>query len=302
MTLALTAGLSGVAPAKKKAASITATPSITNTVAPLASPPPLATQPNYTSLLANDPQLGAQNAAINAQGVTNQAQLSAARQRALINYGAIPSLDSTLAGDLSGSIDDTTRSLADAATAGGVSTVAQLRKAYDQKTQGDTANLAARGLLRSGAYGQHQNEDLSNYNIAGYNAQQSLADYLNGLWAGYQSQQQNLQQQGVQNTNDALTRIIQQIQNGTLAADAPPAPSLTAPEVPTYNPPDAGPYSGYVPDGTPNSDGTITASDETYFGDTGAPLVSPGGGVYRSGGGNVTYQSNKGKYGGKLLL
>lgn len=222
MTLALTGGTSnGIIAAPKKTA---APKSSTSLASSLSSSIPQAittttTPVNYDSLLAGDTQLGAQNAQINAQGITNQAQLTEAQQRAFVQYGAIPGgIASALSGDLSAATDPTTAALAQQATAGGVSTTAQLAKAYANQTQSDNASLAARGLIHSGAYGQHANDDLSNYNVAGYQAQQSLEDYLNGLYSGYQTQQQALQQQTAQDTNDALQRIITQIGNGTLGA------------------------------------------------------------------------------------
>lgn len=218
MTLALTGGSSnGVIAAPKVKASSSLASSLSSAIPQAITT--TSTPVNYQSLLAGDPQLGAQNAQINAQGITNQAQLTAAQQRAFVQYGAVPGgISSALSGDLSAATDPTTAALAQQATAGGVSTTAQLAKAYANQTQSDNASLAARGLLHSGAYGQHANEDLSNYNQAGYQAQQSLEDYLNGLYSGYQTQQQALQQQAAQAANDALTRIIAQIGNGTVGA------------------------------------------------------------------------------------
>lgn len=218
MTLALTGGSSnGVIAAPKKT-------SAPKTLASLSPSIPQAittstTPVDYQSLLSGDNQLTAQLGQVNSQGIINKGQLTAAQQRAIVQYGAVPTgISSALTGDLSAATDPTTAALAQQATAGGVSTTAQLAKAYANQTAGDTASLAGRGLLHSGAYGQHANEDLSNYNIAGYQAQQSLEDYLNGLYSGYQTQQQALQQQAQQASNDALTRIIQQINDGTLGA------------------------------------------------------------------------------------
>lgn len=269
------------------------------TVAPAASTPYVT---DYGSLLAKDSQLGSQNAAINAQGITDQAQLTAAQQRAFVNYGAIPTgVNSSLAGDITGATDATTAGLASAATAGGVSTLAQLQKAYANQTGADNASLAARGLIRSGAYGQHANEDLSNYNQAGYNAQQQLTDYLNGLYSGYQTQQQALRAQSQQAANDALQRIIAQINANP--APATPTGGGTTPVDTTWAPPEYGPDAGYTPNGvipqTGALNGQIVAQTYTV---PGTSLVSPGGGVYTTGGGaGVAYQSKKGTYGGKPL-
>lgn len=56
-----------------------------------------------------------------------------------------------------------------------------------------------------------------------------------------------------------------------------------------FQPPADGPDAGYIPAGTA---GTILGQPV---------LVAPGGGVYRSGGGTVSYTSGKGRYGGKPL-
>jgi hypothetical protein len=186
-----------------------------------ASPAPV----DYNALLASDPILGQTLAGYNSQGVQNQAQLTAQQQRALIQFGKVPSINLSAYG---ASIDPTTAQLADQNTAAGTSTVANLQRAYQQAQQGSDASLAARGILHSGAYGQHAAENLQGYNQAGYQANQQLMDYLQGIYSGYLQQQQNLQSQGAQATNDALTRLIQQIQAGQITggvpAAAPPPP------------------------------------------------------------------------------
>lgn len=94
--------------------------------------------------------------------------------------------------------------------------------------------------------------------------------------------------------SDALNRWLQQL----LSQPVTPAttsnggggggyPGVDAGDPLSFNPPQDGPEAGYIPAGTQNADGSITA---------------PGGGTYISGGGNVTYQSNKSTYGKKRLL
>lgn len=209
---------------------------------------------DYQALLAGDPILGQTLAGYNAQGVQNMAQLTAAQQRALIQYGMVP------AGQLPGvnGIDPTTQQLAEQNTTAGTSTVAALRRAYQQAQQGSDASLAARGILRSGAYGQHAAENLQGYTQAGYQSSQQLLDYLQGLYSGYLSQQQALQGQGVQATNDALARLIQQIQAGQIGAGAPPSSAPSAPSAP-YQPPPPNPGGPplYVP-------GMITQPGQAY--------------------------------------
>lgn len=169
---------------------------------------------DYTTLLANDPFLSQTLRGNQAQGVQNLAQLNAQRQRALIGFGKVPAVSDAAVGDLSGAIDPTTQALANQNTQAGTSTVAQLLRAYQQKQEADTANLAARGILRSGAYNQHSTENLGGYNTAQSQATGQLLDYLTGLYQGYLQQQQALTGAGTQATSDALARLIAEIQAG----------------------------------------------------------------------------------------
>lgn len=180
---------------------------------------------SYGSLLSGDPLLQQSLANINAQGLTERAQLGGSLTRSLANYGQVPA---GLPAELQGLLDPATAQLARTATDTGVSTLAQLAKAYQQRQQADTASLAARGLLRSGAYGQHQNEDLSNYTISRYQAGQQLQDYLNGLYQGYLNQQQTLRQQGISAQSDALNRLIAQINAGQVSPYAPASTVMAA--------------------------------------------------------------------------
>lgn len=199
------------APGPYTAAPTTAT---TTSAAPAQAPiqNPQSQQQWYTDLLKNDPILGQQLSGYNASGVSNQAALNAAQQRALIQYGSVPG------GALPGvtGIDQTTRDLADQNTAGGLSTLAKIRAGYQQADQASVASEAARGILHSGAYGQHAAENLLNYNQAQDTGTQTLLDYLSGLYNGYLQQQQTLQQQAASSQGDALSRIISQITTGQI--------------------------------------------------------------------------------------
>lgn len=214
------------------------TPYLTPTATTATTPPGATAAPvDYTTLLNNDPILGQSRSNIAAAGIGNQAQLTAARRAALASYGSVPG-NLTAAGNFGQDIDETTRQLAAQATSGGVSTIARLQRAYDLANQGDVANVAARGLLRSGATGQHLSDNLLGYNIAGYDAQQKLLDYLNGLWQGYQDQQQALQGQGVQAQADALSRLIEQIKAGLISGGGNGGGQTTAPAAPPISQPD----------------------------------------------------------------
>ena len=190
---------------------------------------------NYTDLLKNDTLLNNTLSGLSAQGVADQAALRAGQQKAVIGFGQVPSAilaDPTVAS----AIDQTTRDLAQQNTQAGLSTAAKLKQAYDQATQAHVADEAARGMLRSGAYGQHSAEDLLGYNQAQDTATSQLLDYLNGLYTGYLQQQQALQGQATAASGDALNRIINEITAGlisggsvngggnTTPAPAPPPP------------------------------------------------------------------------------
>lgn len=187
----------------------------------------------YQSVLGGDPLLKQTLAGLNASGVTNQATLAAQQQRALIQRGLVPS------GTLPGSpgIDATTAALAAQNTLAGTSTQAGLTRAYQTADQASVASEAARGMLRSGAYGQHAAENLQGFNQAGYTADQSLMDYLQGIYSGYLSQQQQLQSQATSASGDAYSRLIAQINAGQVTYPTqvpnpgyvPPASAPTAP-------------------------------------------------------------------------
>lgn len=202
---------------------------------------------DYASQLANDPGLQSQLAAINAQGTSNAANLTAEQQRALAQYGQIPDNLGQYAGSIGQvNVDQTTRDLANAATQGGVSTVAQLLKAYQNQQQGDNASLAARGMLRSGALGQHANLDLTAYQQSQYDATQKLLDYLGSAYQNFLGQQSQGQTAAANATNQALQNLIAQINAGQLGA-APNGP-VNAPD--TSQPyQDAGP-GGYTEQGS----------------------------------------------------
>lgn len=201
----------------------------------------------YEQLLANDPQLAAALAAISSQQSAYQGQAQTAEQQLLEAYGAVPS---GLGDQFQSILSPTVTDLANQNTQAGTSTVAQLLKAFQNQQSGTLDSLAARGMLRSGATGYDQNQNLQGYNSAQYNALQSLLGNLGTQQSNLLQQEGTLNQQSEQATNDAYTRILQQIQAGTLvapttsaaaapstgAAAAPkPAPSPSVPAAP-FNP------------------------------------------------------------------
>lgn len=185
-------------------------------------PPPVqpqSAQDYYASLLQNDQLLKQTLAGLNASGVQNQAGLQAAQQRALIQHGGVP--DPTLLAKYGVSgIDQTTRDLANQNTSAGLSTLAKLTQNYKLADQASVNSEAARGMLRSGEYGQHAAENLLGYNQAQDSATSQLLDYLNGIYSGYLGQQQTLQGQAGTAQQDATTRLFDEIKAG-LVTHAP---------------------------------------------------------------------------------
>jgi hypothetical protein len=186
--------------------------------------------PNFQKLLAGDTQLRSTLTDLQAQKTGLDANLQAQRSSQLAQYGGIPSNFGNLAGSVN--VDETTRGLANAATQSGVSTLAQLAHAYQKQQSASAGDVAARGIGRSGAYGQHATENLHNYNIAQYQAQQQLLDTLNSLWSNYQQNTQGLVNQGATANTEALQRIIEQINAGVLGGGQGGAPVAAQPQMP----------------------------------------------------------------------
>lgn len=188
-------------------------------------------QPDYGQALSTDPQLQAALEAVNGQLAAYRAQETAAIQQALENYGSIPA---SLMGKYGEFINKTVRDLANAATTSGVSTVAQLTKGYhDSRTQAIDA-LAARGILHSGALGQHENDTLTAYNQSSYNALQALLSNLAGYQSTFLDQQNGLNQQAYGAANDAANRIYAGINNGYYGTSG--YTDHTAAQSPSYGP------------------------------------------------------------------
>lgn len=193
--------------------------------------------PNYDTLLKGDSILGsglaglgidyAGNLTGSGQAAILQSQLTNARKAALENYGGVPSFSDSAnasAGYSPADIDATTRQLASENTG---SVLSQLSRQYATANESAQANLAARGMLRSGSLGQHELENLGNYNQSSYDAGQNLLNYLGGLWGNYQTGLGGLQSSRTDLINQSLQRIIAQINAGLIGRTpaTPPTPS-----------------------------------------------------------------------------
>lgn len=280
-------------------------------------PPAPASSPDLQALIEADPLYHQTQADISAQRTADLATQTAQRQRALTTYGTIPDIAAAAGGlglvgsDIGGDITDTTRQLANDNTAAGLSTTARLKQASDDVVKQVKDQLTARGLLSSGETGYQLNRSDLASRQASQDALQQLLDLLAGAHNSYLS-----------NENARLAALA-----SAASAAAGRIPATTASSGPDqytwpggsgdptgvgaggdyspgdagFLPPEYGPDAGYVPAGEQQLlDGLPIIRAQTYSPATG--LISPGGGVYRSAGGQVTYQSNQGKYGRKPLL
>lgn len=163
-------------------------------------------QPDYQSILNNDPAFQAIKQSVSAQGIQNQAQLGAATNQALINYGAVPDfakigaqmgLSPAELQQLEGQINPATASLA---ANNQFSTEKQLQRQEDQAMLALRNNLGARGALSSGedAY------QTGNQNYSYDQAQQSALTSLLGALSGYEQTYTTNQQTGQQQLDQAL--------------------------------------------------------------------------------------------------
>lgn len=211
---------------------------------PAAPPPPGAPTDFYSKLLGDDPQLQATLASLASLGDAYGAGFGNQIQGLLEQYGAVPD---QVPDALKPYITQTVRDLAGAATSGGVSTLAQLAQAAKAAHEHSISSLAARGLIHSGALGQHENEDLQNANIARANALSTLLGNVGQAQQGYLGQQQSLEQQRESAANDALNRLYSKIQGGIVAAPGASTGTGSTTPTPKVKPPPAAPTLPYRP-------------------------------------------------------
>ena len=156
-----------------------------------------------------------------------------AYNQALINYGAIPE-GMNVADSVRGSALDATR--------GGLSQLAQAAHAYQLANSQSTGAVGARGLGRSGAIGQHLMENLHGLNVNNATLQANLMNTLGGIRQQQAGLASTAMGQAQTATNDAMQRIVAQIQNSTIASPTNlthaklPLPAAPTPYVPRTNP------------------------------------------------------------------
>lgn len=180
--------------------------------------PGRSVNPDYLKILGGDSILSAGLAGLGfdmkgnlsgtGQASILRAGLTNSRNAALENFGAVPDFSQSAAaaaGFTPKDIDQTTRLLA---AQNPNSVLSQLGRDYKDANSTGLAQLAAHGILHSGATGQTENENLAAYNQNTYNAGQQLLDKLGGYQSDYQTGLQGLQGQRQDLVNQALTRVI----------------------------------------------------------------------------------------------
>lgn len=186
-------------------------------------------QPDYASLIQNDPLFLQMQKDLKAQGVSDAASRAAMTQRALIGFGQVPQFDGLSGLNpewLNQDVSEQTRQLAQQNTDAGLSMAARQQKAFQDQLKAIRNALAARGALRSGEAGYAFQEAQIGFDQAKYDTTQQLIDFIAGLQAGFTQAEQGRQGQLGQGAQDAAGRVPTQ----------PTAPTPAAPLLPTPPP------------------------------------------------------------------
>lgn len=185
---------------------------------------------DYKSAIENDPVYRQMVSDLGAQGVSDRAGLTAARQRAIAQFGVVPDvsgLDQSLVGP--GFAEDLTpevRALAAQNTAAGLSTQARLNQAHDQQRQALIHTLASTGRLHSGEAGYQLGLDQQQFAQGQYDANQKLLDVLGQYAAGFAEAQR---QQELARQQAAAEAAQRQLELQMLKAQAYQWPSAPPP-------------------------------------------------------------------------
>lgn len=164
--------------------------------------PRLATyQPDYQSILNEDPAFSALKQSLSAQGIQSAAGRRQATNQALVQFGSVPNFAAEagqlgLSPDalkmLEGDIDPATAGLA---SHNQFSTEAEMKRQEDQAMLALRNNLGARGALSSGEDAYQTGNQEHNYESAQQNALLKLLGAITGYQQNYTTEQQGQQQQ-----------------------------------------------------------------------------------------------------------
>ncbi len=184
---------------------------------------------NWDALLKGYPGYAQSIADIDAQRTAQGLSFDEARQRALVGYGSL--------GEFGGRLGALRPGTAELAAQNPYSTSALLNRDFGKAQNALAGNLAGRGLLRSGAYLQHSNDNLFNQGQARFTAQQGLLDTLGKLQSGYTQDQQGLARDAATATAQATAGVVKGIGAGLYpaaptTATAPRTPAPQTPKLP----------------------------------------------------------------------
>lgn len=208
--------------------------------------------PDYGALIQGDPIYRQQQGDLSAQGIASAQDLKGGTARALINFGEVPDLMASIKGlgldpnspmfkMLFANVDEATRQGARDMTSAGLSTTARLDREHQTSLGTLMDQLAARGVVRSGATTSGSNLEGQRYGAAQFDARKNLLDYLSGLQTAYTQSENARQASLTQGLTDATGRQIAQhpatgptgtAPTGT-STGAPPGSFAPLPPVPT---------------------------------------------------------------------
>lgn len=177
--------------------------------------------PDYNAAIQADPGYAAAQSANQQAQANAQAQRQAALRSAVVQYGGLPSGWKDAYGD----IDQATL---DAATGNQYSTLANLRRSYDQSVSQFRRALAARGALQSGDLNYGQDQLDTGYGQSQYDAANQFGNAATGqlnAYAGVLDQNQARMAQAIQAAaanayNDPANRPVAATPGNTATRDA----------------------------------------------------------------------------------
>ena len=212
-----------------------AEPSTTTTPTPTTTPSTTSTSStppyDYMGNILNDPIYKQEMAAIAAQGIASAAQRKGSIDRALIGFGEVPNLSNAITGlglspssglfsSLNTDVDQMTRQAAAGLTQAGLSTVAKLATGHTTALDTLMSQLAARGIVRSGATGVGVGLENTNYAQGQYDARSNLLSYLSGV--------QQAWEQAKAQQDAAAALALENAANRQMTLNPPPAQSSPA--------------------------------------------------------------------------
>lgn len=176
--------------------------------------------PDYRSLILGDPLWLQSEADRRAGSLGDAATRKSQTDQALINFGEVPDLASSVNGlgldpnsamykMLFGDVDQNTRQGAQDLTSAGLSTVAGLSRDHTKSIADLLDTMAARGTVRSGATGVGLGQADQSYGQSQFKARNDLLTYLSGVQSAFNQAEQTRTKDRQTSLSDAVNRQIQ---------------------------------------------------------------------------------------------